>query len=200
MQILIAEDDEASRFLLQNILENLQFQVIATADGKEAWETLNSSSQLHIAILDWEMPKLNGVEICRRLKNLERDTPVYVIILTGRDTKEDIVEGLDAGADDYITKPFDINELRSRINVAVRMVRTQVSLAGKVVELEEALDHVKTLQGIIPICMHCHKIRNDHQAWDRLEIYIANHSEAQFSHSICPDCLEEHYPEDDIED
>ncbi len=126
----------------------------------------------------------------------KKKKPTYVIILTGRDTTEDIVEGLDAGADDYITKPFDENELRARLNVAVRMVRTQTSLTDNILELKEALEHVKTLQGIIPICMHCHKIRNDKQAWDKLETYISKHSDAQSSHSICPDCLEEHYPED----
>ncbi len=199
MKILIAEDDLTSRLLLENILENLNYLVLSAADGQEAWETLENCSEIQIVILDWEMPVLDGLEICRRLKRKEWVRPIYVIMLTGRDTTEDIVEGLDAGADDYITKPFDENELRSRINVAARMVKTQTSLAHKVQELEVAMDHVKTLQGILPICMHCYKIRNDTQAWDRLETYITNHSDAQFSHSICPDCLAEHYPEEDEE-
>jgi len=102
------------------------------------------------------------------------------------------------GADDYITKPFDKNELKSRLNVAKRMINVQNELATKVNELQEALNHVKLLQGIIPICMYCHKIRNDNNAWDQLEMYISNHSDAEFSHSICPQCLEKRFP--DIDD
>ncbi len=196
MKILIAEDDITSRLLLENILENLQYNVITTTDGQEAWKALQNSTEIQIAILDWEMPLIDGLELCQRIRNQNWKTPIYVIMLTGRDTTEDIVKGLDAGADDYITKPFEESELRSRIKVAARMVQTQTSLASKVVELKKAMDQIKTLEGILPICMHCHKIRNDKQAWDKLETYIANHSDAQFSHSICPDCLAEHYPDD----
>lgn len=195
MNILIAEDDLTSRLMLQGILTKWGYTTLAAEDGLEAWTALSSPAPPQAAILDWEMPGINGVEICRKVRALDLAVPVYIILLTGRGSKEDIVQGLDAGADDYITKPFDGNELRARIRVAERMVSVQGTLAGKIEELKAALDHVKKLQGIIPICMHCHKIRNDNQAWDKLEAYMSDHSDAQFSHSICPECFDKYYPD-----
>lgn len=195
MKILIAEDDLTSRLMLELVIGKWSFEVISVDDGQKAWEILQQEDAPPIAILDWEMPGIDGPELCRRIKLLARDNPIHVLLLTGRDSTEDIVVGLEAGADDYVTKPFDLNELRARINVAVRLVKIQASLSLRLKELKAAFDHVKTLQGIIPICMHCHSIRSDKEAWHKLEAYIEQHSEAQFSHSICPDCLHKHYPE-----
>jgi DNA-binding response OmpR family regulator len=195
MEILIAEDDITSRLILESIIEKWSFDVISVDNGVAAWEILQRKNFPPIALLDWEMPGIDGPELCRRIKLLDRENPLYTILLTGRVSKEDIVTGLQAGADDYITKPFDNNELLARINVAKRLVKTQILLNKKVRELESALEHVKTLQGIIPICMHCHSIRNDNAAWNKLEIYIEQHSDAQFSHSICPACIVKYYPE-----
>lgn len=195
MKILVAEDDCTSRIILESIISKWSFQVSCAEDGAKAWTILQKDDCPPLAIIDWEMPELDGLELCRKVKALQRENPVYIILLTGRDSKSDIVTGLDAGADDYITKPFDNNELRARINVAVRLLETQQSLKIKVSELKSALDHVKTLQGILPICMHCHSIRRDKAAWQRLEAYLEEHSHAQFSHSICPSCLATHYPD-----
>ena len=103
------------------------------------------------------------------------------------------MEGLGAGANDYIVKPFNREELRARVKVGERIIKLQSSLAARVEELQEALSHIKTLQGILPICMYCHKIRDDKEAWGRIESYIEKHSEVRFSHSLCPECLEKHY-------
>jgi len=195
MEILIAEDDVTSRLILESIIKKWSFEVISVDNGLTAWEICQRKNVPPIALLDWEMPGIDGPELCRRIKLLDRENPIYTILLTGRDSKEDIVTGLQAGADDYITKPFDNNELLARINVAKRLVKTQLLLNKKVTELERALEHVKTLQGIIPICMHCHSIRSDDAAWNKLEIYIEQHSDAQFSHSICPACIIKYYPE-----
>ena len=127
------------------------------------------------------MPGLDGVAVCRRVRELETETPTYIIMLTARDAKEDLARALDAGADDYITKPFDTRELRARLSVGRRVVELQAALAQKVRDLQEALDHVKT--------------RTDQEVWERLEKYITEHSEAQFSHGLCPECLEKYYPE-----
>ena len=99
--------------------------------------------------------------------------------------------GLDAGADDYLAKPFDRNELRARVQVGVRVVELQRHLAEHIKELETALSQVKQLQGILPICSYCKKIRDDQNYWQRVESYISDHSEAEFSHSICPSCYED---------
>jgi CheY-like chemotaxis protein len=200
MEILIAEDDITSRLILESIIKKWSFAVISVDNGLKAWEILQQQDVPQIALLDWEMPGIDGPELCRRIKLLDRKNPIYIILLTGRNSKEDIVMGLQAGANDYITKPFDNSELLARINVAERLVKTQVTLNKKVEELERTLVHVHTLQGIIPICMHCHSIRNDDAAWHKLEAYIEQHSEAQFSHSICPACISKYYPEYSIDD
>jgi response regulator RpfG family c-di-GMP phosphodiesterase len=109
-------------------------------------------------------------------------------LLTARASREDKIQGLQAGADDYITKPFDPQELRARVQVGIRVLELQGALAQRVRELEEALSRVKQLQGLLPICSYCKKIRNDRNYWQQVEGYITEHSEAQFSHGICPDC------------
>ncbi len=200
MEILIAEDDITSRLMLKALLENWGYKVVAVEDGLQAWSELQKPDPPLIAVIDWLMPGMNGVELCQRIQGLERTNPIYALILTGRDKKGDIVHGLSAGANDYITKPFNDDELRARIEVAERMIETQASLNEKILELKNALAHIKTLQGILPICMHCHKIRNDQEAWERLESYICEHSEAEFSHSICPACMKEHYPNYQIDE
>ena len=168
-------------------------EVLTAVNGVEAWNILKEKDSPSIAILDWMMPEMDGIEVCRRVRDLERTNPAYLILLTGRDSKADISSGLDAGAFDYITKPFDVNELRARLGVAERMVALQENLNRNILDLQDALAHVKTLQGVLPICMHCHKIRTDDKAWERLESYIEVHSDAKFSHGLCPECLEKYY-------
>ncbi|MDR3089895.1 MAG: response regulator transcription factor [Desulfobulbaceae bacterium] len=195
MKILVADDDSTSRLMLRGILSKWgDKEIITVADGHAAWQILEDPATPMIAILDWEMPGIDGVELCRMVKARSNPQPIHLILLTGRQTKDDIVLGLNSGADDYITKPFNNGELRARIGVAERLVNAQLSLSRKIEELAEALKHVKTLQGIIPICMHCHKIRVDEEAWHRIEAYIEDHSDAHFSHGICPECLEKYYP------
>ncbi len=193
MKVLVAEDDLTSRMMLEGILGNWGYDVTSVEDGSRAWEILQKKDCPKVAILDWVMPGMDGLEVCKKVKAVESLTPVYIIILTGRDTKKDIVKGFDQGADDYLTKPFDENELQARLKVAFRMVDIQATLSAKLEELEDALEHVKVLQGVLPICMHCHNIRNDEQAWDKLEDYLRRHSNAEFSHSICPDCAKKYY-------
>ncbi|MBN2426912.1 MAG: response regulator transcription factor [Deltaproteobacteria bacterium] len=199
IKILIADDDAATRLIYQKILVKWGYSVVSVSNGTEAWDALQQQDAPKVVLLDWEMPGLDGLEVCRRVRQLRSSTPIYVIMLTGRNTPEDTVEGFNAGADDYIAKPFDTQELQARIRVAERMVTIQLDLAEKIEDLEHALAHVQMLQGIIPICMHCHKIRKDDEAWDRLEDYIERYSDARFSHGICPECRKAHYPNIDFD-
>lgn len=105
------------------------------------------------------------------------------------------MEGFEAGADDYVTKPFNSAELRARIQTGQRILELQCSLSRRVKDLEASLAHVKTLQGILPICTHCHKIHTDDASWQRIESYIQEHTDALFSHGLCPECLEKFYPQ-----
>jgi DNA-binding response OmpR family regulator len=195
MRVLVAEDDLLSRRMIEAMLEKWGYQVTTASDGDEAWELMQAEDPPKLVILDWIMPGMEGVEVCRKVRESGRSEPTYIILLTSKGEKGDIVSGLEAGADDYIAKPYDSEELRARVQVGERVIALQTALAARVKELQDALVHIKTLQGILPICMHCHKIRNDEDAWQRLESYIQDHSEAEFSHGLCPECFKKHYPE-----
>ena len=148
-----------------------------------------------MAILDWMMPKMDGLTVLRKIRARPSENPPYIILLTGKGERSDIVTGLDAGANDYLGKPFDEDELMARISVGIRMLEIQNRLVAKVQELSLALEHIKILQGIIPICSFCKKIRNDQGYWEQVENYISDHSQALFSHSFCPECMKKHYPD-----
>lgn len=137
MRILIADDDVTSRLVLAGVLTKCGHEVVPTVDGDEAWEAMRRPDAPALAILDWMMPGLAGVEVCRRIRALQADQPPYVIILTSRGEKADIVEGLEAGADDYLAKPFDSGELRARVDVGCRMI----DLQAKLLEARDALAH-----------------------------------------------------------
>jgi sigma-B regulation protein RsbU (phosphoserine phosphatase) len=190
MKILVAEDQTVSRHILAANLRKWGYDVIAVEDGTQAWEALQAKEAPQLAILDWLMPGMDGIDICRQIRNNPLTRQIYVILLTARRGQEDKIQGLQSGADDYITKPFNRDELRARVQVGSRVLELQGSLAQRVRELEAALSSVKTLQGLLPICSYCKKIRNDRNYWQQVEGYICDHSEAQFSHGICPECYE----------
>lgn len=194
MRILVAEDDPVSRRVIDAALATTGYQVTCADDGAQAWSLLQEDREIRMAVLDWMMPGCDGIELCRRLRQSSRDY-VYVVLLTAKDRKEDVVLGLEAGADDYVVKPFDPQELQSRVRAGERIVRLKSGLEQKVKELEDALAHVKRLQGLLPICMHCKKIRDDKDIWHRLENYIQEHTQAMFTHSLCEECREKHYPD-----
>jgi sigma-B regulation protein RsbU (phosphoserine phosphatase) len=192
MKILIAEDDPISRHFLLVKLSQWGHKTIETKDGIEAWQAFQQENPPQLAILDWMMPGIDGIDICRRVRASSRLQSIYIILLTTRDAPKDIVEGLQAGADDYITKPFESQELQARIQVGARILRLQSELIEQVKNLNEALAKVKQLEGILPICSYCKKIRDDQDYWQQIEKYISEHSEAMFSHSICPECYEKY--------
>ncbi|NOZ87943.1 MAG: response regulator transcription factor [Deltaproteobacteria bacterium] len=197
-RILIADDDLTSRVMLKAMLSKWEFEVIDVNDGEQALSILSGNNSPDIAVLDWLMPGMHGPDVVRRIRLSEKPAvkAKYLILLTSMDAKKDITSGLESGADDYIVKPFDAEELKARVNVGLRIVALEDALTRRAVELEEALAHVKTLQGILPICMHCHRIRTDDESWEKLEKYICEHSDAQFSHGLCPTCLAKYYPEE----
>jgi phosphoserine phosphatase RsbU/P len=192
MKILIAEDEAVSRRLLQQTLQRWGYEVVVASDGAEAWDCLSGPGAPHLAIVDWMMPGVDGVELCRRVRAVQGGVPTYVMLLTSRAAREDIVAGLEAGADDYVVKPFDEAELRARVQVGFRVVQLQASLADRVHDLEEALSRVKQLQGLLPICSYCKKIRDDRNYWQQVEQYVTERTEARFTHGICPACFERH--------
>jgi CheY-like chemotaxis protein len=190
MKVLIADDDGVARIALEAMLRKRGFDVAAVADGAAAWDALQAPDPPRLVILDWQMPGRDGLEVCRLVRADGRLKGSYVILLTSRGDKADVIQGLRAGVNDYVTKPFDPAELEARLNVGAQVVRLRDELAQRVVELEGALAQVKRLQGLLPICSYCKRIRDDGDYWHRVESYIGDRSEARFSHSICPDCLD----------
>lgn len=196
-EILIADDDASMRALLSRHLRRWGYEVLVAPDGVQALRALCRDPRPRLAILDWEMPELDGLQLCRRIRATPALRNSYVLLLTARGSKEDVVAGLEAGADDYLVKPFAPEELRARLRAGARILRLQHALheerrrlAARVSELEAALEHVRMLQGILPICTYCRCVRDDQNYWQQLETYVSRHLDAQFSHGVCPGCYE----------
>jgi sigma-B regulation protein RsbU (phosphoserine phosphatase) len=190
MNVLVADDDQTSRQVLNAILTGEHYSVTEVDNGLTALETLQSATEAFVALIDWEMPGMEGTEVCRRVRELSNSQPIHLILLTARDSKSDVVQGLRTGANDYIVKPFNRTELLARVSIGAQMVGLQRSLTRHIAELESALKRVKQLGGLLPICSYCKKIRDDSNYWQQVESYVMHHSDAQFSHSICPSCYE----------
>jgi sigma-B regulation protein RsbU (phosphoserine phosphatase) len=188
MRILIADDDDISLLTLKTALSKRGHEVVDVADGTLAWEVLQTADAPPLAILDWMMPGHTGLELCRMVRARKQGT--YLILLTANREKADIIQGLQAGANDYITKPFDREELFARLQAGICIIELRQSLEIRVRELEVALAQVKQLSGLLPICCYCKNIRDDKNYWQRVEDYVSTNSDARFSHGICPKCYE----------
>lgn len=146
MKILIAEDDLVSRRVLEATLVKWGHEVVVVSDGDQALAVLQSEDAPPLAILDWMMPGTDGVQVCGKVRQTPSATPTYIILLTAKTRKEDVVAGLESGADDYLTKPFERSELRARIEVGVRVVNLQKKLADRLDELNHTLDELKAAE------------------------------------------------------
>jgi DNA-binding response OmpR family regulator len=195
MQVLIAEDDPIALRLIEAGLQRAGYEVISCKDGAQAWAILQAPDPPRLVVLDWMMPGLDGVEICFRLRQREDIGYVYTILLTSRSRPEDLAAGMEGGADDYMIKPLELQELLYRLRVGERILKLERALNERIRELQESLAHVKQLQGLIPICMHCKRIRDDQNVWHQLEAYIQQHSSAMLTHSLCLECRDLYYPE-----
>ena len=193
MRILIAEDDPVTARILTQLSQQWGYETQLAKEGQASLDVLQSPAAPQLALLDWMMPGLDGPEVCRKVR--EAGGTNYLILLTAKTDQADIVAGLDAGADDYLVKPFDPAELHARIKAGIRILDLQTKLAAHVRELEEALGNVRRLNGLLPICSYCKAIRDDSDYWHRVEEYVTEHADVKFSHGICPKCLETAYKE-----
>jgi sigma-B regulation protein RsbU (phosphoserine phosphatase) len=190
MRILIADDDAALRVGLRVQLQRWGYEPVVCGDGDAARAVMLGPDPPPVAVIDWSMPGVDGLTLSAELRRRSDLTPTYIIMLTARDTLDEMVAGLDGGADEYITKPFDWGLLRARVRIGVRIATLQQSLAQRVRELQAALDTVKVLSGLLPMCSYCKRIRNDENYWQQLETYLSEHTDAEFSHGVCPGCLD----------
>ncbi len=191
MTVLVADDHDVNRKLLRALLSAEGYDVVEAANGTDALAILQAAQRPMVGLIDWEMPQIEGIEVCRKTRASNAAMPLFLILVTVRDSKQDVVAGLQAGANDYITKPFDKTELLARVKIGGQMVELQQTLTERVEELKDALISVKQLSGLLPICSYCKKIRDDQNYWQQVEAYVGKHSEARFSHSICPTCYED---------
>jgi DNA-binding response OmpR family regulator len=191
MRILIAEDDPVSRTVLERTLLCWGHQVVVTCDGLAALAAMSKDDAPRLALLDWMMPEIDGVEVCRHLRSLDDAVPAYLILLTAKDQKEDVAIALEDGANDYLVKPFNRRELRARIRVGERIVALQTKLAENARHLNRALAQVAQLEKLLPRCSHCKKVRNDDDYWQSVETYFELLTEVQRSHARCPDCYDQ---------
>ena len=191
MKILIADDDPVSLRLLEAVLTKWGHEPTLARDGEEAWEALQDEG-LRMAIIDWMMPRLDGVGLCKRIREAQLPGYRYVVLLTSKQEKQDLLEGLNAGADDYVVKPFDPRELEVRLKVGLRTLELEETLAQRIADLEAAVHKIQTLEGLLPICAYCRKVRNDDNYWEQVETYMQEKTKMRFSHGVCPDCFDKH--------
>ena len=177
MRVLIADDETISRMRLRETLTKQGYDVLEALDGQQAWEYFQRA-EVPIVIADWMMPHIDGLELCRMIRAKHRFKYTYIIMLTTLEGKGSYLEGMAAGADDFITKPFDPDALATRLRAAERILSLQAE--------------VKRLEGLLPICVYCKKIRDDDNGWVKVESYISKRTDAAFSHDFCPECYEAH--------
>ncbi|MEQ2006917.1 MAG: response regulator [Limisphaerales bacterium] len=176
MKILVADDDATSLMVLTMTLTKLGHAAVPASDGEQAWHQWQADCY-PVLISDWVMPVLDGLALCRRIRKTRRDHYTSIILLTSLGGRANYLEAMNAGADDFVTKPFDEEQLSARLAVAERVLGLR--------------QHVRQLEELLPICAYCKQIRDEQDSWHSVESYIAERSEAntKFSHGICPGCL-----------
>lgn len=171
--VLVVDDDPVVAATLNALVSAVGYSVRVAGNGREAWEALQEVPAT-VVISDWYMPEMDGLELCRRIRTRPGERYVYFILITAHGGKEQYEVGMDAGADDFITKPLDLDELRARLRVAERILGLRREL--------------QRLEGLLPICSYCTRIQDGSGKWNSLEKYIMDRSDARFSHGICEDC------------
>lgn len=188
-RLLVVEDHVATRDKLAFLLQRHGYEVTVASNGESAKAILAAPDGPTIALLDWMLPDVTGLDVCRALRNDPAVHFIYFIIITARDSTSDLAEAFEAGADDFIPKPCDPTELLARLRSAERIVELEHRLSARVTQVEEALENVRRLRQLLPICMYCKKIRDDSQYWQEIDAYFHEQAGTAFSHGICPDCM-----------
>ena len=173
MRILVADDDPSIRGFLDLALKKLGHEPTLVPDGKVAWDA-HRAQAFPLIISDWMMPQLSGPELCKAIRSVSQEQYTSLIILTTLSSRSNFVEAFDVGADDFMTKPVDLDELKARVNVAERIGRLH--------------SRVSMLEGLLSICAYCKKIRDENANWQHVERYMGTRAAVSFSHTVCPSC------------
>jgi phosphoserine phosphatase RsbU/P len=178
MKILIAEDDPVSLTILKAALQSDGHEVVATSTGEEAWERFDAEP-VRVIVSDWMMPGLDGLEFCRKVRARAKTEYTYFILLTANHTgRDNLRAAMAAGCDDFLAKPLDREAIFMRLRVAARIL--------------DFTTQIRVLKELIPICMYCKKVRDDTDYWQQVDTYIHTCTGSNFSHGICPECLDKH--------
>lgn len=192
--VLVVDDRQADRTLLTEILVRQGYEVRSFDSGKLALPSV-AAQPPQLILLDIQMPEMDGFEVFRRLKAREESRDIPIMFISAATEMGERLTGLRLGAVDFVTKPFQRDELLAKVKTHVELSQLRTQLAQQTVDLRDAMAKVKTLSGLIPICASCKKIRDDQGFWNQMERYISEHSDVQFSHGICPDCMRRLYPD-----
>lgn len=192
IKVLIAEDDYMVSEAIKRVIRELEYDLAGKAsDGKEA-VLMTCKLKPSVVLMDVEMPEMDGLEACNLI---QEKCPTPVVILTAYESPEVVKRASEVGAAAYLLKPPNAREIQRAITIAMARHEDLMKLRKLNAELQAALAEIKTLRGIFPICSHCKKIRDDEGYWNRIDLYIREHSDAEFSHGICPECMEKYYSE-----
>jgi phosphoserine phosphatase RsbU/P len=192
LRILAVDDDAATRLTLDSIIRAGGWSPVVVDDPEEACRILIGPDAPPIALIDWHMPTLSGIDVCRHVRAAAPQARPYLIFVTARSASEDVAAGFDAGADGYMTKPIAPIELLARVRAGIRMIASQQDLRTRLRQAEITSAQAKTLGELLPICAYCRRIRDEDQRWSTLEQYLTQHIGVKFTHGFCPDCYEDH--------
>lgn len=188
--ILVVDDDPDILFATSRIFQSAGYTVYEADSGTSCLDLIRSKAP-DLVFLDVVMPDIDGYEICRQIKSDPDMSSTYVILLSGSKTESDhLSEGLEIGADGYLTRPMAKRELLAHTQSIVRIISAEREQARLIRELQHALAEIKRLSGLLPICSNCKMIRNDAGYWEQIDVYVREHSDADFSHGICPTCAQ----------
>lgn len=177
-KVHIVEDDKTTRRLLENVTSVLGYDLVSYEDGQQAWDAFQINRP-EIVISDWMLPGKDGLELCRGLRTSMKEHYTYFMLVTAQQRSRPNLElAIDAGVDDFLKKPISSEEIWNRLRVAERILNFT--------------HQVRRLESLIPICCYCKKVRHDGDLWEQIEQYVNERTGADFTHSICPKCMDTH--------
>jgi sigma-B regulation protein RsbU (phosphoserine phosphatase) len=174
MKVLVVDDDPVVLTTLRDALTALGHAVAVAGDGEAGWKALQSDRQMRLVVCDWQLPRLDGLGLCRRIRQRREDYVSFILVTQSDATNDNLDEAYAAGVDAFLTKPVDVSQLRLSLHVAARIM--------------EFTSEIRTLRSFLPICMYCKKVRDDSDYWQQIEGYLHSQTGTTFSHGICQDC------------
>lgn len=193
--VLVAADDPIIRHALTSYLGSWNCEIVIVFDDKELLHLLELENRPSLLIIDGAIEGMDADAICRHIRLSSRTVRPYIILISHDDAGERNVFDPESGPDDLLNNPFTKSEFHARVSAGMRIIGLQTALSSLVLDLRQATTRIQKLNGLLPICSHCKKIRDDRGYWNEVEKYISDHSDAEFSHAICPGCLHQYYPD-----